>query len=102
MENNARIGKRDNMRRPCFNTWDKDFLNRKKPQQGIISSRCFYTRFDDVSIGDDVPELLRGFEPEGAGEAGFCGGTAGLTNRSCDILIKERDIPPDIPCSINP
>jgi len=55
-------------------------------------------RFDDVSIGDDVPELLRGLDPEGAGEAAFCGGTAGLTNRSCDILIKERDIPPDIPC----
>ncbi len=56
-------------------------------------------RPDDVSIGEDVPELLRGWEA--AGEAGFCedvcGGTAGLTNLSWDILIRERGIPVDIP-----
>lgn len=61
-----------------------------------------YTRPDDVSIGEDVPELLRGWEVEAAGEAGFCedvvwGGTAGLTNLSWDILIRERGIPVDMP-----
>lgn len=54
-------------------------------------------------MGDDVPELLRGLALGAAGELGFweefalCGGTAGLTNLSCDILIMERGIPPDIP-----
>lgn len=61
-------------------------------------------RPDDVSIGEDVPELLRGWETEAAGEVGFCedtvcGGTAGLTNLSCDIRISERGIPVDKPCN---
>lgn len=83
--------------RLCFNTWERDLSIARKPNKSNFIG-CLYVRFDDVSIGDDVPELLRGLDPEGAGEAAFCGGTAGLTNRSCDIRIKERDIPPDIPC----
>lgn len=59
-------------------------------------------RPDDVSIGEDVPELLRGWEAEVAGDAGICegtacGGTAGFTNLSCDIRIRERGIPVDKP-----
>jgi len=48
--------------------------------------KASYTRPDDVSIGEDVPELRgRVPVPELAGEAGFCkegGGMAGLTNLS--------------------
>ena len=62
----------------------------------------YYRRPDDVSIGEDVPELLRRWGTEAAGEVGFCedtvwGGTAGLTNLSCDIRIREREIPVDKP-----
>jgi len=81
----------------CVLTHGRGISQSQENRTKVISRVCFYMRFDDVSIGDDVPELLRGLDPEGAGEAAFCGGTAGLTNRSCDILIKERDIPPDIP-----
>ena len=69
---------------------------------GSFSSSChcftkrllLQTRPVEVSIGEDAPELLRGLE---AGEAGLlcdggvaCGGTAGLTNLSCETLIRER------------
>lgn len=57
----------------------------------------------DVSIGDEVPELLRwstGGRVTPAVEAAGrpCGGTAGFTKRSCDILMSDvRGIPVDRP-----
>lgn len=38
---------------------------------GLLRLFRSYIRADDVSMGEDVPELLRGCEKEAAGEAGF-------------------------------